>query len=88
MNPASRPPRWGSHRRHPHVEGMAVSDDEAELQSLFSGNATPKPPDTMLEDAAGEVQTQRVAAASMAFAGTQEAGSFLHGTAPGGSQEG
>ncbi len=42
----------------------------------------------MLEDAAGEVQTQRVAAASMAFASSQEAGSFLQGSAPGGTQEG
>ena len=72
----------------PHdAGGMAVSDDE--LETPWSGFATPSPPaPAMLGDAAGEVQIQRVAAASLAFAGSQDGGTFLQGAAPGGTQEG
>ncbi len=66
---------------------MSESDDELELQTPWSGFATPRPP-AILEDAAGEVQIQRVAAASLAFAGSQEAGTFLPGSAAGGTQDG
>jgi hypothetical protein len=73
----------------PHDAGtMAVSDDD-ELETPWSGFATPSPHvPAMLGDAAGEVQIQRVAAASLAFAGSQDGGTFLHGAAPGGTQEG